>query len=87
VMAERLSIRLVLVSDAFERARPPGFYPFATPDGRRGTVQASRTDTAAPSADARLVDYARRGIEGLRLDVEAGPEAYAPLMERLDAVL
>ena len=39
------------------------------------------------SADARLVDYARRGIEGLRLDVEAGPEAYAPLMERLDAVL
>lgn len=93
IMAERLSIRLVLVSDAFERARPPGFYPFATPDGRRGTVQASRSDTARksadapPSADARLVAYARRGIEGLRLDVEAGPEAYAPLMERLDAVL
>lgn len=93
IMAERLSIRLVLVSDAFERARPPGFYPFATPDGRRGTVQASRADTARksadapPSADARLVAYARRGIEGLRLDVEAGPEAYAPLMERLDAVL
>ncbi|MCJ2034203.1 DUF58 domain-containing protein [Methylobacterium sp. J-068] len=87
VMAERLSIRLVLVSDAFERARPPGFYPFATPDGRRGTVQASRADKAPPSADARLVAYARRGIEGLRLDVEAGPEAYAPLMERLDAVL
>jgi uncharacterized protein (DUF58 family) len=87
VMAERLSIRLVLVSDAFERARPAGFYPFATPDGRRGTVQASRADKAPRSADARLVDYARRGIEGLRLDVEAGPEAYAPLMERLDAVL
>jgi uncharacterized protein (DUF58 family) len=87
VMAERLSIRLVLVSDAFERSRPPGFYPFATPDGRRGTVQASRTDRPPGDADARLVDYARRGIEGLRLDVEAGPEAYAPLMERLDAVL
>ena len=27
------------------------------------------------------------GIEGVRIDVEAGPEAYAPLMERLDAVL
>ncbi|NEU10648.1 DUF58 domain-containing protein [Methylobacterium sp. BTF04] len=87
-LAERLSIRLVLVSDAFERTRPPGFYPFATADGRRGTVQAARTDTvSAASADARLVDYARRGIAGLRLDVEASPEAYAPLMERLDAVL
>ena len=31
--------------------------------------------------------YAQRGIAGLRLDVEAGPEAYAPLMERLDAML
>ncbi|KQP50701.1 hypothetical protein ASF41_14310 [Methylobacterium sp. Leaf111] len=87
IMAERLSIRLVLVSDAFERARPPGFYPFATPDGRRGTVQANRTDRASPGTDARLVAYAQRGIEGLRLDVEAGPEAYAPLMERLDAML
>jgi hypothetical protein len=86
-MAERLSIRLVLVSDAFERARPPGFYPFATPDGRRGTVQASRTDRASAGTDARLVAYAQRGIAGLRLDVEAGPEAYAPLMERLDAML
>ena len=80
------------MSDAFERTRPPGFYPFALPDGRRGTVQAARQPAreAAPGrlpADERLADYARRGIEGLRLDVEAGPEAYAPLMERLDAVL
>ena len=92
LLAERLSIRLILVSDAFERTRPPGFYPFALPDGRRGTVQAARQPAreAAPGrlpADERLADYARRGIEGLRLDVEAGPEAYAPLMERLDAVL
>ncbi|TXM75929.1 DUF58 domain-containing protein [Methylobacterium sp. WL12] len=92
LLAERLSIRLILVSDAFERTRPPGFYPFALPDGRRGTVQAARQPTREPApgrlpADERLADYARRGIEGLRLDVEAGPEAYAPLMERLDAVL
>lgn len=88
VLAERMSIRLVLVSDAFERDRPPGFYPFATPDGRRGTIQAGRAGRAVSAgADARLGDYARRGIEGVRLDVEAGPEAYAPLMERLDAVL
>ena len=88
LLAERLSIRLILVSDAFERTRPPGFYPFALPDGRRGTVQAARQPASGRlPADERLVDYARRGIEGLRLDVEAGPEAYAPLMERLDAVL
>ncbi|GJD93871.1 DUF58 domain-containing protein [Methylobacterium iners] len=88
ILAERLSIRLLLVSDAFERARPPGFYPFATPDGRRGTVRAGRSAGAgAAPLDERLADYARRGVEGLRLDVEAGPESYAPLMERLDAVL
>ena len=85
--AEKLSIRLILVSDAFERARPAGFYPFALPDGRRGTLDAGRSHPAAASAEERLADYARRGIAGVRLDVEAGPEAYAPLMERLDAVL
>ncbi|MCJ2010915.1 DUF58 domain-containing protein [Methylobacterium sp. J-092] len=96
LLAESLSIRLILVSDAFERSRPPGFYPFALPDGRRGTVQSARQSARQPArepaparlaADERLADYARRGIAGLRLDVEAGPEAYAPLMERLDAVL
>ena len=88
VMAERLSIRLLLVSDAFERNRPAGFYPFATPDGKRGTIQAEST-TRKPSwdVDERLDAMHRRGIEGLRIDVEAGPEAYAPLMERLDAAL
>ncbi|WP_019906250.1 DUF58 domain-containing protein [Methylobacterium sp. 77] len=88
VLAERLSIRLVLVSDAFERTKPAGFFPFSTSDGQRGTVQVSRSASrASVGPDDRLIDYARRGIEGLRLDAEAGPEAYAPLMERLDAVL
>lgn len=88
VLAERLSIRLVLVSDAFERRKPAGFFPFSTPDGQRGTVQVGRSAAMTEGApDDRLIAYARRGIEGLRLDAEAGPEAYAPLMERLDAVL
>lgn len=85
LLAERIAIRLILVSDAFERVRPPGFYPFALADGRRGTALPAATPTG--QAEARLADYARRGIAGVRLDVEAGPEAYAPLMERLDAVL
>ncbi|MCJ2060214.1 DUF58 domain-containing protein, partial [Methylobacterium sp. J-048] len=38
LLAERVAIRLILVSDAFERTRPPGFYPFALADGRRGTA-------------------------------------------------
>ncbi|GEO98781.1 DUF58 domain-containing protein [Methylobacterium haplocladii] len=87
VLAERLSIRLLLVSDAFERMRSPGFYPFATPDGQRGTIQAVRAEGSTRSADDRLAEMHRRGIEGLRIDVETGPEAYAPLMERLDAML
>ncbi|WP_423794462.1 DUF58 domain-containing protein [Methylobacterium durans] len=86
VLAERLSIRLLLVSDAFERARPAGYYPFATADGRRGTLEGGHRGAEARTEE-RLAEYARRGIEGLRLDVEAGPEVYAPLMERLDAVL
>ncbi len=85
LLAERVAIRLILVSDAFERIRPPGFYPFALADGRRGT--ALPAVLPGETAEARLADYARRGIAGVRLDVEAGPEAYAPLMERLDAVL
>ncbi len=84
LLAERIAIRLILVSDAFERARPPGYYPFALADGHWGTALSA---TATGQAEARLADYARRGIAGVRLDVETGPEAYAPLMERLDAVL
>ncbi len=87
LLAERIAIRLILVSDAFERARPPGFYPFALADGRRGTALPTAAGPAEESAEARLADYAHRGIAGVRLDVETGPEAYAPLMERLDAVL
>ncbi len=87
-LAERLSIRLLLVSDAFERTRPAGLYPYALPDGHRGTVQARRgAPPADDTVDPRLARLHACGIEGLRIDVEAGPESYAPLMERLDAVL
>ncbi|WP_198157624.1 DUF58 domain-containing protein [Methylobacterium nodulans] len=83
-LAERVSLSLILVSDPFERAPPPGLYPFATPDGQRGTARAGRRP---PSADDRLARWARAGLEGVRLDAESGPESFAPLMERLDAVL
>ncbi|GAB6844328.1 uncharacterized protein (DUF58 family) [Methylorubrum rhodinum] len=86
-LAERLSIRLLLVSDAFERTRPPGFYPYAMPDGRRGTVEAGRAAPPRADTEERLARLHACGVEGLRIDVEGGPESYAPLMERLDAVL
>ncbi|WP_238313854.1 DUF58 domain-containing protein [Methylobacterium crusticola] len=83
-LAGRVSLSLILVSDAFEREPPPGLYPFATPDGRRGTARVRRDRLPA---DDRLAAFARLGLEGVRLDTEGGPEAFAPLMERLDAVL
>ncbi|MGY2048212.1 DUF58 domain-containing protein [Methylobacterium sp. JK268] len=83
-LAERVSLSLILVSDAFERAPPPGLYPFATQEGRRGTGRAGRW---APPPDDRLAHYAHAGLEGVRLDAEGGPDSFAPLMERLDAVL
>jgi len=85
-LAERFSISLLVVSDAFERARPAGFYPFATPDGRRGTITAGRAAITS-DVDERLGTLRRLGLQGLRIDAEAGPESYAPLMERLDAML
>ncbi|MGX7704055.1 DUF58 domain-containing protein [Methylobacterium sp. Gmos1] len=83
-LAERISVSLILVSDAFERAAPPGLYPYATPDGRRGTARIGR---ARPAPEDRLAACARLGLAGLRLDTETGPEGFAPLVERLDAVL
>ena len=83
-LAERVSLSLILVSDAFERTAPPGLYPYATPDGRRGTA---RIGKAPPVPEDRLAAYTRLGLTGLRLDTELGPEGFAPLMERLDAVL
>ncbi|GJD61265.1 DUF58 domain-containing protein [Methylobacterium frigidaeris] len=83
-LAERISLSLILVSDPFERAAPPGLYPYATPDGRRGTARIGRT---RPTPVDRLAAYTRLGLAGLRLDTELGPEGFAPLMERLDAVL
>ncbi|AWN53819.1 DUF58 domain-containing protein [Methylobacterium sp. 17Sr1-1] len=84
-LAERISVSLILVSDAFERIAPPGLYPYATPDGRRGTARIS--GRARPAPEDRLAACARLGLACLRLDTETGPEGFAPLMERLDAVL
>lgn len=83
-LAERIAVSLILVSDAFERAAPPGLYPYATPDGQRGTA---RIGGSRPAPEERVADLARFGVTVLRLDAETGPEGFAPLMERLDAVL
>ncbi|AWN50147.1 DUF58 domain-containing protein [Methylobacterium terrae] len=83
-LAERISVSLILVSDAFEREAPPGLYPYATPDGRRGTARIGRE---RPAPEERIAGLARLGVTTLRLDTETGPEGFAPLMERLDAVL
>ncbi len=92
VLAERISVSLILVSDPFERAAPPGLYPYATPDGRRGTARPAKEPVrgparARPAPEERVAPYTRFGVATLRVDSEMGPEGVAPLMERLDAVL
>ncbi|MFH6785292.1 MULTISPECIES: DUF58 domain-containing protein [Methylobacterium] len=83
-LAERITVSLILVSDAFEREPPPGLYPYATPDGQRGTARIGRQ---RPVPEERAAGLARLGVTVVRLDAETGPEGFAPLMERLDAVL
>ncbi|KMO21889.1 DUF58 domain-containing protein [Methylobacterium platani] len=84
VLAERVSVSLILVSDAFEREAPPGLYPYATPDGQRGTA---RIGGRRPAPEERVAGLARLGVTVVRLDTETGPDGFAPLLERLDAVL
>lgn len=83
-LAERISVSVILVSDAFERAAPPGLYPYATPDGQRGTA---RIGGMRVPPEERVAGLSRLGVTVVRVDAETGPEGFAPLMERLDGVL
>ncbi len=58
LVAERVSVRLLLVSDAFERARRPGFFPFALSDGRRGSLRADGTGRGCSTPASRITPRA-----------------------------
>jgi len=81
-LARRGALRIILVSDAFEHAPPPGFYPFIAPEGHRshGAIEHSRD---ASRDDARLSRLRDLGVLTVRLDAEVEPENNASLLHRI----
>lgn len=76
----RAAVKVVLISDAFERAAPAGLYPVATKGGRRlHTV-------AGPAPEARtaeLDDLARLGTHAVLVAAEQPPAAQLEILRRL----
>lgn len=81
-LAHRDVLRVILVIDAFERAPPPGRYPFVTKQGRRalGAIDRSRQ---AVQPDARLARLRDLGVLAARFDADREPEHNAPLLHEL----
>ncbi|HVI29232.1 DUF58 domain-containing protein [Hansschlegelia sp.] len=82
--ATRVSIAVLLVTDAFERDAPRGAYAFLARDGRSGWLSGRRGGDA--HADFRRERLMGLGVPVIPIDAAAGPERVAPLLERLDAV-
>ncbi|MFL1877262.1 hypothetical protein ACIKT0_19380 [Hansschlegelia beijingensis] len=80
----RVSIAVLLVTDAFERDAPRGAYAFLSRDGRSGWLSGRRGGDAR--ADFRRERLMGLGVPVISIDAAAGPERVAPLLERLDAV-
>jgi len=81
-LARRGALRVILVSDAFEHAPPPGFYPFMTREGHRAQGAIDRNRNAS-SGDTRLSDLRDLGVLTVRLDAEVEPENNASLLHQL----
>jgi uncharacterized protein (DUF58 family) len=81
-LARRRALRIILVSDAFEHAPPPGFYPFITRDGQRAQGAIDRNRNAS-SSDTRLSDLRDLGVPTVRLNAEVEPENNTLLLHQL----
>jgi uncharacterized protein (DUF58 family) len=81
-LARRRALRIILVSDAFEQAPPPGFYPFITREGHRARGAIDRNRNAS-SGDTRLSDLRDLGVLTVRLDAAVEPENNASLLHQL----
>ena len=74
-LVHRVDLRVALISDAFERAPPPGTYPFLTFAGRRGVRSvAGGPQTPASRHAAEAARLARLGAAAVRFDAERPPE-------------
>ena len=81
--ARRVSLRVILVSDAFERERRRGWYPFVTGKSRRKWGRIG-SDKGSISENARLTLLAECGVNVVRLDSELDPESVVSELELLD---
>jgi uncharacterized protein (DUF58 family) len=79
-LARRGALRVILVSDAFEHAPPPGYYPFIAPEGHRAQGAINRN---ASRGDTRLSGLRDLGVLTVRLDAELEPENNASLLHQL----
>lgn len=78
----RVSVSVLLISDAFERDAPRGVYAFTDRGGRSGWLSGAKR---AKTADARLDRLTQLGVTVASIDASTGPEQILPLLERVDA--
>lgn len=82
----RVTISVLLVTDAFEREAPRGAYAFMSRDGRSGWLSGRKSDAETARADFRRERLLGLGVPVVEIDAAGGAERIAPLLERLDAV-
>lgn len=78
----RASVHVIVISDAFEREAPRGWYPFTIGNGppEWGRLESKRNT----AVDERLTLLSKLGVSAVRLDVERDPEIMIPELESLD---
>lgn len=81
-LAKRGALQIILVTDAFERAPPPGLYPYLTRGWRRAQGIIKRTREASQD-DTRLARLRGLGIHAVHLAAEVEPENNSSLPDRL----
>lgn len=81
-LTPRGALRVILVTDAFERAPPPGLYPFLTMEGDRAHGVINRSREGAAPGDARLARLRALGAYAVCLDAEVEPEGNISVLDR-----
>jgi uncharacterized protein (DUF58 family) len=81
-LARRHDLSVVLIEDSFERAPPPGAYPYMTVEGDTGWIRVGATRAGA-RPDDRIARLRRLGVRTVRLTSELGAEAMAGVLEQL----
>jgi Protein of unknown function DUF58 len=81
-LVQRNSVCFVIIRDAFERAPPPGIYPYVANDNSKGVIRIN-SEFVSPVA-ARCAYLSRLGATAIIADSDSEPEALANTLEALD---